>query len=138
MQYLDKKHALSYILNKEYAEDINLLLSNQRHNNIFFTSDIPDNNTNGYTKRNIIGIDSNMAYELTGSHEVGHTLGLEHDDLGLMTSESSSKYRTPTISVNQIKTIIHKAYNSHQYLNDNNVTFGIGFLRFTKYRPYEK
>ena len=56
MHFRDKEHALTYILKKEYTEDINLLLPDQRHNNVFMIGDIPDSNVNGNTNNNIIRV----------------------------------------------------------------------------------
>jgi RHS repeat-associated protein len=132
MHFRDKEHALTYILKKEYTEDINLLLPDQRHNNVFMIGDIPDSNVNGNTNNNIIRVRASHKEEMTGAHEVGHSLGFEHARFGLMTPSSSEPKRKGfEISKGQVKSVIKRARNYNRYINDKNFV-GIGFTRFTK------
>ena len=46
----------------------------------------------------------------TGSHEVGHALGLGHNEEGLMTAASSDTKRSKTISDKDVKSIISNVF----------------------------
>jgi RHS repeat-associated protein len=67
--------------------------------------------TNGITKAGaIVNVKDSRKSAETGSHEVGHTLGLRHFLRGLLTATSNDPNRTNTISKGYVKDIIKNAF----------------------------
>lgn len=72
---------------------------------------LPDNkmdvNKNGHARGgNVIEIKDAKQNELTGAHEVGHTLGLTHSTSGLMTPSASDPNRTHEIGSDDLENMI--------------------------------
>ena len=78
--------------------------------NTYMLTDIKDPNINGETQGGrVITVDTKQADSSTGAHEIGHTVGLQHSSIGLMTAASSDPYRSNNISKSEVKTIIKRA-----------------------------
>ena len=69
-------------------------------------------NLNGRTNNGrFIGIRPSRSNADTGAHEVGHTLGLEHQLSGIMTAGETDPTRSSKINKNTIKTIVKQSSN---------------------------
>ena len=78
--------------------------------NTYMLSDLPDANINGVTNSGrVVTVDKNRATPLTGAHEIGHTVGLQHSNNGLMTAASSNPKRSGKVSKREIKNVIKNA-----------------------------
>ncbi|HRI02014.1 MAG TPA: hypothetical protein PK006_13265, partial [Saprospiraceae bacterium] len=74
--------------------------------NLVADSDL-GSNTNGVTRGgNFIRVKNSKSKDATGSHEIGHTLGLTHSSKGLMTDSESDKHRTNLPNKRDIKEMI--------------------------------
>ena len=60
----------------------------------------------------------------TGGHEIGHTLGMTHNESGLMTADSSNKKRSKEFNQRDINDMIRYPLN-----HDRNSDAGKGFLK---------
>lgn len=60
---------------------------------------------NGAASSNAIQVKKSASDSDTGSHEVGHTLGLAHTESGLMTPEQNNPLRSPKIENSDLNTI---------------------------------
>ena len=66
-----------------------------------------DANTNGTTSGgNYIQVKDSQKNSTTGTHEMGHSLGLVHNNSGVMTAASSDPKRSATPNKNDVKDII--------------------------------
>ncbi len=63
----------------------------------------------GTEKGHFVRVSDSHYSGTTPAHEIGHTLGLVHSDMGLMTTESSSAYRSWTIYSAQIERMLYTA-----------------------------
>lgn len=71
-----------------------------------------DSNTNGTTiGENYIQVKDSRANSDTGAHEMGHTLGLDHNTSGLMTPASADSGRSNDLKKSDIKDIISYPLN---------------------------
>ena len=69
-------------------------------------------NLNGRTNNGrFIGVRPSRSDTDTGAHEVGHTLGLEHQHSGIMTAGETDPTRSSKINKNTIKTIVKQSSN---------------------------
>ena len=69
-------------------------------------------NLNGRTNNGrFIGIRPSRSNADTGAHEVGHTLGLEHQLSGIMSAGETDPTRSSKINKNTIKTIVKQSSN---------------------------
>ena len=84
---------------------------------------------------NIVAISKENKTELTGAHELGHTLGLIHYSKGVM-SPKANKHRSKDVFQWQINTIISGALRGQPFSekkgNDEN-SAGAGIIRYRKY-----
>jgi len=108
--------------NKDRAEfiDISEKLTPDQSSNVYQV--LPDEdsrfahnqegvNTNGVTiGGNVISLKNSRANSDTGSHEVGHTLGLMHFSSGVLTPASNDPKRTNKINEKYIKGIIDNVF----------------------------
>lgn len=75
-----------------------------------------------------IYISRENATELTGAHEVGHSLGLQHSDKGIMYATGNSTKRAKTISESEIKMMIKNAVTGEVAKDKNGGEMGKGYL----------
>lgn len=75
-----------------------------------------------------IYISRENATELTGAHEVGHSLGLQHSDIGIMYATGNSTNRAKTISESEIKKMIKNAVTGVVAKDKNGGEAGKGYL----------
>ena len=102
--------------------------------NVFLISTDFDDNTNGSNMGgNLIKVKPSRGLTETGAHEIGHTLGLNHYNSGLMTPSSSDSKRSFFISKNLIIDIIKRSTEGQ---NANNSEIGVG--RIESDIPYGK
>ena len=93
-----------------------------------------DSNTNGKTfGGKDIMVKKSRSMTETGAHEIGHTLGLLHNEFGLMTSESSSYNRGESLLKNDIKEMI-----IYPIKGKRNAGAGEGHLRYQMNRNFIK
>lgn len=90
-----------------------------------------DANTNGTTQGgNYIQVKDSQKSSTTGAHEVGHTLGLVHDNKGLMTPASSDSNRSSSANKSgvsdMIKYPLKGKVNSETDANGNTANAGRG------------
>lgn len=84
-----------------------------------------DENTNGRTiGGQDIFVKSSRSKSETGGHEIGHTLGMTHNESGLMTADSSNKNRSKEFNQRDINDMIRYPLN-----HDRNSDAGKGFLK---------
>ena len=81
----------------------------------------------GYGDREI-SISERNAVELTGAHEVGHSLGLLHSDNGLMYPLGNTSGRTSEVSKDEMKAIIKQAFTGKFPKDDKGAEPGRGYL----------
>ena len=81
----------------------------------------------GYGDREI-SISERNAVELTGAHEVGHSLGLLHSDNGLMYPLGNTSGRTSEVSKDEMKAIIKQAFTGKVPKDDKGAEPGRGYL----------
>jgi len=92
-----------------------------------------DANTNGTTiNGNYIQVKDSQQDANTGAHEMGHTLGLDHDTKGLMTPSSTDPNRSNNINQSNVKDMIsyplRDKVNYEYDSNGNKVNAGKGIL----------
>jgi len=92
-------------------------------------SNITNKNVNGSTSQNRINI-YNVEADLTGAHEVGHSLGITHSKKGLMTPYSNDENRSKKIYPEDIYEIIYFPLINRK----NKANVGRGFVYPYKYR----
>ncbi len=94
--------------------------------NVFLLSPKLDKGVNGRTVQgNYIRINQDHHSIETGAHEIGHSLGLFHNNSGLMTAESSNPLRSQTLKRNDIKSIVSSPFKKR---HQNNGPEGAGIL----------
>ena len=81
----------------------------------------------GYKDREIT-ISERNSVELTGAHEVGHSLGLLHSDNGLMYPFGNTSGRTSEVSKDEMKAIIKQAFTGKVPKDDKDAEPGRGYL----------
>ncbi len=93
-----------------------------------------DSNTNGITvSGNVIKVKNSRANSCTGSHEVGHSLGLDHFTSGILTPSSNDQNRTNEINKQYVKRIITNAYNPNNKVGIGSITeTGVAPEKFNK------
>ncbi len=75
-----------------------------------------------------ISVSKTNAVELTGAHEVGHSLGLQHSDKGIMYPFGNDIKRTKSVSEAEIKLIIKNAMTGVVAKDDRGNEAGKGHL----------
>lgn len=78
-----------------------------------------------------ICVDSETMTELTAAHEIGHTLGLVHFVLGLMTPRGDQKERMPLVLPSAVWEIVSKAMNPNERKDDDHSGKGYVIFRST-------
>ena len=73
----------------------------------------------------------------TGAHEMGHTLGLGHSSVGLMTPSASDLWRTNKIGAKEVETIIRNGMMG-EILKEGNSSPGKGILLNKPMNPLEE
>ncbi len=71
-----------------------------------------DANTNGSTSQNYIQVKNSKKDAETGSHEVGHSLGILHSEKGLMTETSTDPKRTKDVYNNNVSNTVYSPIGS--------------------------
>lgn len=66
--------------------------------------------------------------ELTGAHEVGHSLGLKHSDNGIMYATGNSSKRTKAVPESEIQMMIKNAITGVTAKDNNGSEAGKGYL----------
>ncbi|MEE3485749.1 MAG: RHS repeat-associated core domain-containing protein, partial [Bacteroidales bacterium] len=99
---LKDKRQLEYKVNKDKllskSSNVYMVISDEK---------MKDKNLNGRTVAGQkISVRESKKNTLTGPHEMGHTLGLIHSDLGLMTPSESDINRSSYIGTDEIKNMI--------------------------------
>ena len=64
----------------------------------------------GHTTKNDINVYKNNAQETTGAHEIGHSLGVNHDYKGLMTESGVDFRRSATLTEKNVVEIVRNAF----------------------------
>ena len=78
-----------------------------------------DANTNGTTSQNFIQVKNSKKDAETGSHEVGHSLGLIHSEKGLMTASSTDPNRNNNVQSDNVSNTLNSVGSNRN--NPNNV-----------------
>ena len=87
-----------------------------------------ENITAGAYGNRAISVSKMNAVELTGAHEVGHSLGLQHSDKGIMYPFGNDAKRTKSVSEAEIKLIIKNAMTGDVAKDDRGNEAGKGHL----------
>ncbi len=99
------------ILNTEISKDMYSDFENKKTNlNAYIVTD-KETRGSGGARGNLIMVDRSQEHGTTGSHEVGHTLGLEHKSSGIMTPTNNDIARQYSINKSYIKDIISNAFS---------------------------
>lgn len=107
--------------------------------NTYILKEIDNSNINGETQSGrLVTIDPQKATSLTGAHEVGHTIGLQHSDAGLMTAASSDSKRSDKVSKNEVLNIIRGAVKGKPTKDTKGNSAGKGYFHNTSEYPHKK
>ena len=107
--------------------------------NSYIITDIKDSNINGQTNSGrLVTVDEGRATPLTGAHELGHSVGLQHSNRGLMTSASSDPNRSNKVSKNEVKSIIRNAVRGKPSTDENGNPAGRGHFHNNSNNPNVK
>ena len=87
-----------------------------------------ENITAGAYGNRAISISKTNAVELTGAHEVGHSLGLQHSDKGIMYPFGNDGKRTKSVSEAEIKLMLKNAMTGVVAKDDKGNEAGKGHL----------
>ena len=80
-----------------------------------------DKNVNGRTRAgNVITVRNSKKESLTSPHEMGHTLGLDHNETGLMTPSETDPYRSQEVRTDDINKIIYYPLKGDVNSENNN------------------
>jgi len=107
--------------------------------NTYLLSDIPEANKNGVTQSGrVVTVDKERATPLTGAHEIGHTIGLQHSNTGVMTAASSNSNRSGKVNKGEIKNIIKNAIKGKPSKDADGNPAGKGHFHNTSDDPNAK
>ncbi len=87
-----------------------------------------ENITAGAYGNRAISVSKMNAVELTGAHEVGHSLGLQHSDKGVMYPFGNDGKRTKSVSEAEIKLMLKNAITGEVAKDDKGNEAGKGHL----------
>ena len=96
--------------------------------NAYIVSTIADDNTAGGSSGREITVSPKHQFGNTGSHEVGHTLGMEHSESGIMTPGQDSPGRRPEVTPKNISQCISNAYRKFFYNANAKGSFSGGIV----------
>ena len=107
--------------------------------NSYLESDLDDPNQNGGTRGGrLVFVTPRSTKTLTGAHEIGHTVGLQHSGAGLMTAASSDPERSDNVNKTEIKNIIKRAVNGKPSKDENGNPAGRGHFHNNSNNPNVK
>lgn len=121
-------------LKRDPMNEFHGIRENQKESNINYYKETKrstniNNSINGSTYQNRINI-YNGKEKLTGAHEVGHSLGISHNNKGLMTPNSNSNNRSEKIYPEDLRESIYNL-NIHRNKHSN---LGRGYVYPRKYK----
>lgn len=108
------------------AKNHNETSASKNGNSYVVSSKVTDTKA-GNTENYKIEINKRTAKSTTGSHEIGHTLGMMHDTSGLMTPSANDDYRSASLTENNIVDMVKNAFPAYSnppkssYLGKGNI-----------------
>ena len=104
---LDQRKSINYAMGGDASANAYMVIHDGESSSVI--NEDGQTSSGGYNNREI-SISERNAVELTGAHEVGHSLGLLHSDYGLMYPLGNSYKRTSDVSKSEVKAIIKQAF----------------------------
>ena len=130
-QTLSNDKAIKGAIYQKYSNNGN------SYSNGFMSTNESNDELNGETiDGNFINVYINKD-QTTGAHEMGHTLGLGHSSIGLMTPSASDLWRTNKIGTSEVETIIRNGMMG-EILKEGNFSPGKGILINTPVDPLKE
>ena len=122
---LDQRKSINYAMGGDASANAYMVIHDGESSSVI--NEDGQTSSGGYNNREI-SISERNAVELTGAHEVGHSLGLLHSDNGLMYPLGNTSGRTSEVSKDEMKAIIKQAFTGKVPKDDKGAEPGRGYL----------
>ena len=122
---LDQRSSINYAMGGDASANAYMVIHDGESSSVI--NEDGQTSSGGYNNRGI-SISEKNAGELTGAHEVGHSLGLLHSDYGLMYPLGNSYKRTSDVSKSEVKAIIKQAFTRKVPKDGKEAEPGRGYL----------
>ena len=122
---LDQRKSINYAMGGDASANAYMVIHDSESSSVI--NEDGQTSSGGYNNRGI-SISEKNAGELTGAHEVGHSLGLLHSDYGLMYPLGNSYKRTSDVSKSEVKAIIKQAFTGKVPKDGKEAEPGRGYL----------
>ena len=122
---LDQRKSINYAMGGDASANAYMVIHDGESSSVI--NEDGQTSSGGYNNREI-SISERNAVELTGAHEVGHSLGLLHSDYGLMYPLGNSYKRTSDVSKSEVKAIIKQAFTGKVPKDGKEAEPGRGYL----------